>query len=170
MGAWGPHGGQETSWVPGPKNTWGPRTSGSLETFGCPISPVSKTSPHFLSILKHYCHLIAIWALLHFPGCARETAGSQPYTTFWGPSGARNLAFPGPSEAHDLAFPGPLSTCMIRSSLAGGPINLLPLLPPVQGTALAYQFSIKSGCFSCLFFSTVRSGSRSSISETKIAG
>jgi hypothetical protein len=141
MGARGPHGGPETSWVPGPKNPWGLRTSGSLETFGCPISPGGKTSPHFLSILKQNCHLIAIWALLHFPGCERETAGSQPYTTFRGLSGARNLAFLGPSEARDLAFPGPLSTRVIRTSRAPlepsgvpGPVNLLPLLPPVQGT------------------------------------
>jgi hypothetical protein len=105
MGARGPYGGPETSWVLGPKNHWGPRTSGSLEIFGCPISPGGKTSPHFLSLLKHNCHLIAIWALLHFPRCEQETAGSQPYTTFQGPFDMRDSVLPGPPGA--LWDPGP---------------------------------------------------------------
>jgi hypothetical protein len=111
-----------------------------------------------VSILKQNCHLIAIWALLHFPGCERETAGSQPYTTFRCPSGAHNLAFPGLSEARDLAFLGPLSTHVIRYSRAPlelseapGPVNLLPLLPPVQGTVNWRDISVASIPCVCLF-------------------
>jgi hypothetical protein len=60
MGTWGPHGGPETSWVLGPKNSWGPRTSGSLETFGCPISPLGARAS------------MGAWGLL---GCSRTPEG-----------------------------------------------------------------------------------------------
>jgi hypothetical protein len=106
----------------GPRKPWGPKTSGSLETFGCPISLGGLKSPRILSILKHNCHLIAIWALLHFPG---------PYNTFQDSSGAHHSASPGPLLMRVIwSFRAPL-----EPSGAPGPINLLPLLPPLQATA-----------------------------------
>jgi hypothetical protein len=42
-----------------------------------------------------YQSLIAIWALLHFPGCDQNTAGTQPYTTFQGPFNMHDF-LPGP--------------------------------------------------------------------------
>jgi len=63
----------------------------------------------------------------------QNTAGSWPYTTFLGPCGARDLAFPGPHLMRVFWS----SRAPLEPARAPGPITLLPLLPPLWATDLA---------------------------------
>jgi hypothetical protein len=101
----------------GPMNLW--RPGNPMPVTLVPDKTRGLNKPSFL---KHNSQLKAIWALLLFRGCDRHTAGSRLYTTFLGPSGVRDLAFPSPHSMRVIWFPEAL----------WGPVILLPLLPSLQ--------------------------------------